>query len=97
MAGLAGEGRRPPPEKDDGPIPAAATHASESYLAGCPIDASMGERLSKFLPLFVGIVIPLLLIGTNMVWNYAGILLTILAIMWLGFAIVFLSPSAAST
>jgi len=57
----------------------------------------MGERLSKFLPLFVGIVVPLLLIGTNMVWNYTSILLTILAIMWLGFAIVFLSPSAAST
>ena len=57
----------------------------------------MGERLSKFLPLFVGIVVPLLLIGTNMVLNYAGILLTIFAIMWLGFAIVFLSPSAAST
>jgi len=57
----------------------------------------MGERLSKFLPLFVGIVLPLLLIGTNMVWNYTSILLTIIAIMWLGFAIVFLSPSAAST
>ena len=56
----------------------------------------MGERLSKFLPLFVGIVVPLLLIGTNMLWNYASILLTILAIMWMGFAIVFLSPSAAS-
>ena len=57
----------------------------------------MGERLSKFLPLFVGIVVPLLLIGTNMVWNYTSILLTIVAIMWLGFAVVFLAPSAAST
>ena len=57
----------------------------------------MDERLLKFLPVFVGILLPLLLLFTNMVWNYAGILLTMAAIVWIGFALVLLTPSGTST
>ena len=57
----------------------------------------MGERLSKFLPVLVGIILPVALILTNVVWNYASILLTITAIVWIGFAILFLSPSGTTT
>ncbi len=55
----------------------------------------MGERLSRTLPVLVGVVAPLALLVTNMVWNYGTILLTILALVWLGFAVVLLAPSAS--
>ncbi len=57
----------------------------------------MGERLSKVLPVFVGVIVPLLLILTNTLWNYAGILLTITALVWLGFAVILLGPAQPST
>ena len=57
----------------------------------------MDPRLSKFLPLFIGILLPLILILTNSIWNYAGILLTIAALVWIGFALVLLTPSAAES
>jgi len=53
----------------------------------------MNERLSKDLPFLIGILLPLLLILTNTLWNYAGILLTMAAIIWIGFALVLLTPS----
>ncbi|MBI4415994.1 MAG: hypothetical protein HY557_03315 [Euryarchaeota archaeon] len=56
----------------------------------------MGERLSRALPVLVGVVAPLALLVTNMVWNYGTILLTILALVWLGFAVVLLAPPASS-
>jgi len=54
----------------------------------------MDERLSKFLPFVVGILVPLLLILTNALWSYASILLTMVAIVWFGFALVLLTPGA---
>lgn len=57
----------------------------------------MGERLAKVLPVFVGVIVPLLLILTNTLWNYAGILLTITALVWLGFAVILLGPAQPST
>ena len=57
----------------------------------------MDPRLSRFLPLFVGVFLPLILILTNSIWNYAGILLTIAALVWIGFALVLLTPSAAES
>ncbi|HKZ63503.1 MAG TPA: hypothetical protein VJ400_03570 [Thermoplasmata archaeon] len=53
----------------------------------------MNERLSKALPFIIGLFVPLLLILTNTLWNYAGILLTMAAIVWIGFALVLLTPS----
>lgn len=58
--------------------------------------APMAERRSQVVPVVVGILVPLLLILTNSVWGYAGILLTIGALVWLGFAIVLLIPSGTS-
>ena len=55
----------------------------------------MGERLSKFLPVFVVILVPLLLILANTIWN-VNILITIAALVWLGFGLVFLAPSRSS-
>jgi len=55
----------------------------------------MDPRLSRFLPLFVGVFLPLILILTNSIWNYAGILLTIASLVWIGFALVLLTPSGA--
>lgn len=57
----------------------------------------MGERLSKFLPVFVGILVPLALIFTNTIWNYTGILLTVACIVWIGFAILLLAPGGTTT
>ena len=54
----------------------------------------MDERITKFLPVFVGILLPLLLVLTNMIWNYASILLTMAALVWFGFALILLSPAA---
>lgn len=52
----------------------------------------MADRLQKAYPILVGLFLPVLLIVTNTMWNYAGILLTIAAIVWLGFAVVLLAP-----
>ena len=57
----------------------------------------MAGRLSRFLPPFVGIGVPLILLLTNAIWNYASILLTMVVLVWLGFAIIFLSPSGTAT
>ena len=56
----------------------------------------MGERLSKFLPVFVGIFIPVILIALNTIWN-VNILITIAALLWIGFALVFLAPSGQAS
>jgi len=55
----------------------------------------MDPRLSKALPLLLGILVPLLLILTNSIWSYASILLTMAALVWIGFALVLLTPSSA--
>jgi len=39
-------------------------------------------------------LVPLLLILTNALWSYASILLTMVAIVWFGFALVLLTPGA---
>ena len=57
----------------------------------------MAGRLSRFLPPFVGVGVPLILLLTNAIWNYASILLTMVVLVWLGFAIIFLSPSGTAT
>jgi len=57
----------------------------------------MARLLSRFLPVFVGVGIPILLLLTNAIWNYASILLTMVALVWLGFAIIFLGPSGTGT
>jgi len=57
----------------------------------------MDPRLSKALPLILGILVPLLLILTNSIWSYASILLTMAALVWIGFALVLLTPSSAET
>lgn len=41
----------------------------------------------------IGIVVPLVLLGVNLVLGYGGILVTILLIVWLGTAILF-APTA---
>lgn len=56
----------------------------------------MGERFSRAWPVAVGVVAPLLLILTNTLWNYAGILLTIAAVIWLGFATILLAPGGTT-
>lgn len=56
----------------------------------------MDPRLAKFLPVFVGVLLPLILILTNAVWNYGTILLTITSLVWIGFALVLLTPSPES-
>lgn len=57
----------------------------------------MAGRIAKAFPVFLGVIVPLLLILTNTIWNYAGILLTITALVWLGFAVVLLGPAQPST
>ena len=57
----------------------------------------MDPRLSKALPYILGILVPLLLILTNAIWSYASILLTMLALVWIGFALVLLTPAGAET
>jgi len=55
----------------------------------------MGDPRSRFLPAFLGVGLPLLLLVTNAIWNYASILLTMVVLVWFGFAIIFLSPSGS--
>ncbi|HEV8595589.1 MAG TPA: hypothetical protein VGR51_08685 [Thermoplasmata archaeon] len=57
----------------------------------------MGDRLSKVFPVFVGVILPLLVIFTNAIWNYASIVLTIAALVWIGFAVVLLGPGQPAT
>lgn len=53
----------------------------------------MDPRISKALPFVLGILVPLLLILTNSIWSYTSILLTMAALVWIGFALVLLTPS----
>jgi hypothetical protein len=53
------------------------------------------EWFNRFLYVFVGLAVPLILLGTNLLWNYGTILLTIVTIIWIGFALLLLSPSNA--
>ncbi len=57
----------------------------------------MDERLAKFLPVFLGILLPLILVFSNMVLNYASILLTIAALVWFGFGLILLAPPATES
>lgn len=52
----------------------------------------MADAFRKWYPILLGLVLPIALIATNTVWNYAGILLTIASIAWLGFAVILLAP-----
>ena len=55
----------------------------------------MGERISRAIPIVAGLVAPLMLLLTNAVWSYGGILLTIASLVWIGFAVVLLAPAGA--
>lgn len=57
----------------------------------------MANLLSRLLPFIVGIVVPLVLLLTNTVWRYGTVLLTMASIVWIGFALVLLTPSAKET
>lgn len=46
------------------------------------------SRLASFL----GFVLPILLIGVNLIWGFGGILAFILLVLWIGVAIFFLIP-----
>lgn len=52
----------------------------------------MADTLRRSFPMLLGLVLPVALILTNTVWNYGGILLTIGAIVWLGFSVLLLAP-----
>ena len=54
----------------------------------------MPNLLSRLLPFLLGIVVPLVLLLTNTIWSYGTVLLTMASIVWIGFALVLLTPSA---
>lgn len=52
----------------------------------------MEEWLERLLYAVVAVVAPMALLGANAVLGFGGILLTIVLIVWMGFAVVVLSP-----
>ena len=44
------------------------------------------------LSVIVGFVVPLLLIVVNLVWGFGGILVFILLVLWLGLAVLLITP-----
>lgn len=57
----------------------------------------MADRTPRAIPIVVGLVTPLALLLTNTMWSYGGILLSIAAVVWIGFAAVLLAPSGSTT
>jgi hypothetical protein len=55
----------------------------------------MVELRTRLFPIVAGLVIPLALLITNAVWGYGGILLTIASVVWIGFAVVLITPGGA--
>lgn len=47
--------------------------------------------------LIVGLVVPLLLIVVNLVWQLGGVLVLILLLMWLGLGVFFITPEDRGT
>jgi ribulose-phosphate 3-epimerase len=54
---------------------------------------NMEETSRKTLYFFMGIIVPMILIGVSFLPTYGNILLTMVALVWLGFAILMLSPA----
>jgi len=53
----------------------------------------MEETTRKMLYFFIGIILPIILIVISFLPTYGNILLTMIALVWLGFAILMLSPA----
>jgi hypothetical protein len=53
----------------------------------------MEETSRKMLYFFIGIIVPIILVGVSFLPTYGNILLTMVALVWLGFAILMLSPA----
>ena len=53
----------------------------------------MEETTRKAVYFFIGIILPLILIGVSFIPAIANILLTFFAIVWLGFAILLVTPA----
>jgi hypothetical protein len=53
----------------------------------------MEETSRKTLYFFIGIILPIILIGLSFFPGYGNILLTMVALVWLGFAILLVSPT----
>lgn len=56
------------------------------------LGVSLRESMERFLYALVAVVLPLAGIAANSVLNLGGVLLTILLAVWMGFAVVILSP-----
>jgi hypothetical protein len=54
---------------------------------------NMEETSRKMLYFFIGIILPIILIGVSFLPTYGNILLTMVALVWLGFSILMLSPA----
>lgn len=52
----------------------------------------MEERSRKILYFFLGIILPLILVGVGLLPNYGNIVITIIGLTWFGFAILLMSP-----
>ena len=53
----------------------------------------MEETTRRALNFFIGIILPIILIGVSFLPGYGNILLTMVALVWLGFAILMMSPA----
>jgi len=53
----------------------------------------MEERTRKAFYFFIAIILPIILIVISLIPGFANILLTIVALVWLGFAILLVSPA----
>jgi len=56
-------------------------------------ETDMEETTRKAIYFFIGIILPLILIGVSFIPAVANILLTVLAMVWLGFAIMLVTPA----
>ena len=56
-------------------------------------EIDMEETTRKAVYFFIGIILPLILIGVSFIPAIANILLTFFAIVWLGFAILLVTPA----
>ncbi len=52
----------------------------------------MEDRTRKALYFFVGIIVPIILIGIGVAPGFGNILLVIFGIIWFGFALLLISP-----
>ncbi len=49
------------------------------------------------LPVVVGFIVPLVLIAVNLIWGYGGLLAFILLVVWLGLAVLLVTPEDKGT